>query len=154
MDAVTKKSYNAQAPQWREGFDEGVAHERRDKGRAWSRPVEGQRYNGWTNYETWVVNLWLGNDEDICKHWDEVAEKAVESTGSITMDAVTNRNEAVRLLADAMRETISDNTEGIGWDKTGVASSPYSGMAEDLLRAALEAANWREIAEHKVDDLD
>ena len=24
-----------------------------------------QSYNGWTNYETWNVALWLGNDENL-----------------------------------------------------------------------------------------
>ena len=24
--------------------------------------MQSRKYNGWTNYETWVVNLWLEND--------------------------------------------------------------------------------------------
>ena len=22
-----------------------------------------ERYNGWTNYETWLVNLWMDNEQ-------------------------------------------------------------------------------------------
>ena len=25
--------------------------------------IEENTYNGWTNYETWTVALWIGNDE-------------------------------------------------------------------------------------------
>ena len=42
-------------------------------------------YNGWTNRETWLVNLWLGNDmssydflQRICKKQCETWEKAEE----------------------------------------------------------------------------
>jgi len=27
-----------------------------------------QGYNGWTNYETWCVNLWLTNDQETYSH--------------------------------------------------------------------------------------
>ena len=32
--------------------------------------MEKTTYNGWTNYETWVVNLWLDNDGyyNNCEH--------------------------------------------------------------------------------------
>ena len=31
--------------------------------KAEAAPVKDTRYNGWTNYETWNVALWLGNDQ-------------------------------------------------------------------------------------------
>ena len=27
--------------------------------------IEDTTYNGWTNYETWNVALWIGNDQDL-----------------------------------------------------------------------------------------
>ena len=32
-------------------------------------------YNGWTNYETWRVHLWLSNDEGSYNYWLEEAER-------------------------------------------------------------------------------
>ncbi len=47
--------------------------------------TEAIGYNGWTNRETWLVNLWLGNDMSsydflqwICKKRCETWEKAEE----------------------------------------------------------------------------
>ena len=33
-----------------------------------------KKYNGWANYETWAVNLWLTNDEDTAGMLSELAE--------------------------------------------------------------------------------
>ena len=30
---------------------------------AYQTQIEDTTYNGWTNYETWNVALWMGNDE-------------------------------------------------------------------------------------------
>ena len=29
------------------------------------------KYNGWSNYETWCVNLWLDNDGGDVQYWQE-----------------------------------------------------------------------------------
>src|SRR4051812_39024626 len=34
----------------------------------------GKRYNGWANYETWVVRLWLDNEEPAYRYWTEQAK--------------------------------------------------------------------------------
>src|SRR4051794_18704009 len=38
-------------------------------------PCEPERYNGWANYETWCVHLWLTNEEESYRYWREEARR-------------------------------------------------------------------------------
>lgn len=48
--------------------------------------MRSQRYQGWKNYQTWNVALWLGNDEGLyemahgCRDYESVAQ-ALRSVG-------------------------------------------------------------------------
>lgn len=42
--------------------------------------MKTETYNGWTNYETWVVNLWLGNDEGSDRYWREQAQECFDES--------------------------------------------------------------------------
>jgi len=79
-------------------------------------------YNGWPSYETWLVNLWMGNDPAT----DAICRELVAGTGSI--------GEAAEALKDLVEE-----------------DSPFqeqSGLYVDLLGAALARVDWRALAEH------
>lgn len=58
------------------------------------------KYNGWTNIETWKVNLWLTSDSGLAKMTDEI----VSSSGSPTQ------------LQDAVEEVLLENVEGLARD--------------------------------------
>jgi hypothetical protein len=34
-------------------------------------------YNGWKNYETWNLKLWLDNDQDTYHYWQHAAREAL-----------------------------------------------------------------------------
>ena len=85
-----------------------------------------QTYSGWTNYETWCVNLWLTNEPDTEEHLRMLAQ----------VDASTSHR------ADRLKHYVID-------------MAPIEGatMFVDLLQAALDSVNWREIIEnHEHDD--
>lgn len=101
---------------------------------------EDTKYNGWTNYETWCVNLWLSNDQGSQEYACERAQEALQSAiDDNTSDA---KAEAASTLADELEQMHDEN------------KPEASGVYADLLGAALGAVNWREIAEHYVDDID
>ncbi len=56
--------------------------------------IEDTTYNGWTNYETWNVALWLGNDEGMYSlarrknSYDELIPTLEAIYGQITPDGV------------------------------------------------------------------
>lgn len=90
-------------------------------------------YNGWTNYETWNVALWLDNDEGGYGYWNEQADEALER-------ARGDKDEATSELASQLSDSLSENAPDLG-------SSCYA----DLLSAALSEVNWYEIAGHYAD---
>lgn len=92
-------------------------------------------YNGWTNYETWAVNLWMDNEQSTQNYW---AGEAV---------AALRKDDPVSHLADRMSEEHQDAAIDL--------LSPLNGGSSvfaDLLNAALSEVNWREIAQHWIDD--
>ena len=98
-------------------------------------------YNGWTNYETWVVNLWLTNDEATYSRCRSLAQQCTEEA---IEDAVLSRNErACYLLSNELREMLEDGNPLVS------EASVYS----DLLNAALSEVAWREIANSFLEEL-
>lgn len=87
-------------------------------------------YNGWTNYETWCVNLWLTNEE---------------GSNEVLMSMIPKSKDDVygasNILKDWVKETFYESNVGEGY-----------GLLYDLLNSALDNVNWREIIENHLDD--
>jgi len=94
-------------------------------------------YNGWTNYETWNVKLWLDNDQGLYHMQHEMAEDARKNHGQRTEQGY---------LADAIKEFVTDPENGLIPDLGAT-------LAADLLGAALSEVNWYEIAENILAEL-
>lgn len=91
-------------------------------------------YNGWKNYETWLVKLWQDNEQGEQEFWRDRAEYCVKVDG---------KESAVRSLSDIMKE----HYEEASGELAGV-----TGFWSDLMGAALSEVNWREIAEHWIEE--
>lgn len=84
-------------------------------------------YNGWTNYETWAVKLWMDNDYEEYKHWQNRADRSTETY----------------TLAQEIKEVFQNN-------------NPLDGQANvytELLNGALSEVNWHEIAEALIEEV-
>jgi hypothetical protein len=99
-----------------------------------------EKYNGWTNYETWVVNLWMGNDEGSCSYWEEMAQEAYDrAEGDNTF---TREEQATLDLSRLMQEEFEENCPEV------------TVMWADLLSSALSEVNWYEIAEGLMENVE
>ena len=84
-------------------------------------------YNGYVNYETWCVNVWMSNGNT--ELYEEMAcEYLKESDGDESL--------AGRELADWLKGEVGEFPEGL--DNTS--------MMGDLLKSAIGKVDWREIA--------
>ena len=106
---------------------------------------ESTTYNGWTNYETWCVALWLDNEASSSAYWREQAEeccRAAPESRRVHEWGFTPHETARMALAQRLEEDIHE-----------ADPLPESGLYSDLLGAALSEVNWYEIAGHYVDDV-
>ena len=71
-----------------------------------------ETYNGWANYETWNVALWLGNDENLYKvaqrydRYDALIPRLEYQFGQMTPDGV--RWMDGKIDTDALDEMLTD----------------------------------------------
>lgn len=78
-------------------------------------------YNGWANYETWNLHLWLSNDEGSQAMAEELCE-GVE----------------LHEAADRLKDWAEEHVASMSLDPS---------FASDLLTAALASVDWRELAQ-------
>jgi hypothetical protein len=97
-------------------------------------------YNGWTNYETWLANLWMTNDGS-----DWMFDRAREIIQDLIDrdDTSDLRNDAINSFADELKDQTED----------GASEYKLDGLLSDLLNAAIGEIDFREIAEHIVDEI-
>lgn len=91
-------------------------------------------YNGWTNYETWAVGMYLDGNYD------------GEATYRYVLDLVREHGAYVPMVADALRDLVAEHT-------SRAVDRIASGLAADLLGAAVSEVNWHELAEHKCSEI-
>lgn len=104
---------------------------------------ENKEYNGWSNYPTWCVNLWLDNDRGFyndCKHEAEtILAETIDDYPDRDKDFIINLS--TYNLGDRLREY----TESI--------LPQVEGMGSDLISWVLDKVNWAEIVEHIMDEV-
>lgn len=88
-------------------------------------------YNGWKNYETWCVSLWLDNDEGTYLEVRELAEAE---------DDVNDLAQTLKAYVDDLAET------------TCPGSREGASFVSDLLGAALSEVDWQEIASNLLEE--
>lgn len=94
------------------------------------------KYNGWTNYETWLVNLWMTNEENTQKFFQRAAEDHYESVEE--NDIFCKFDRAYLDFAEYIKESHMEVTYEMNF--------PIEGVMRDLLNAALSRVDWDEIA--------
>lgn len=111
-------------------------------------------YNGWKNYETWNVALWMDNEQGTQEYWREIAQECWEDAkdDENVHKGIWNRKEAATYrLADRMKDEHIDAK-----DQMLEEADQSATMWADLLGAALSEVDWNEIAENilEIDELD
>ncbi len=98
--------------------------------------LEDKKYNGWNNYETWNVALWIDNDQCSYEERCEMAQQAWD-------DADGDEDDAKSSLAKSLQSWVEEMQPDLG-----------ASMFADLLGAALSEVDWYEIAENFLEDVE
>jgi gas vesicle protein len=106
-------------------------------------------YNGWKNYETWNIALWLDNDKSTYDLMREFATESINETLLENDDFVfdgSNKEELVKKSSYKLSEKIKEYIE---------ENNPITEQASvyvDLLKSAISQADFIEIAEHYLEE--
>jgi hypothetical protein len=90
--------------------------------------MSDKKYNGWSNYETWRINLEI---------FDGVT---LEDMNTVEVDPYN------------LKDYLQEYAEEIVFLDSHIGGKTPSSLMEDYARAFLSDVNWYEIAEHIIND--
>lgn len=104
-------------------------------------------YNGYKNYETWSVSLWIDNTEQSQGWWSEEARRCyAEAEGNSNFSKL---EVATDMLADRLK---SEHEDGASEAIDSMACG--NGVFGDLLRAALSEVDWHQVASNLLEGVE
>jgi len=93
-------------------------------------------YNGWPNYETWLVNLWLTNDAE---NYAAVQQIVFDIMASGSDNPETD-------VAETIREEVH-----VQWDTIANSVNPpdatWLGFFHDMVTASMADVDWQHLAD-------
>lgn len=97
-------------------------------------------YNGWKNYETWAVKLWIDNDQGQQEFYDEQAEQVLKRARKTQV--LTKQEAAIYEFANMLKADHKANMPEV------------NGVWSDLLQSAIDSVSWDEISRSIIESLD
>ena len=101
---------------------------------------ELEKYNGWTNYETWAVGLWIDNDEISQNRAQELGRESLKNAphDENVKDKIWTVCETAKFrLSEQLKEQFENENP----------LSDQASLYSDLMNASLGNVNWDEVAE-------
>lgn len=89
--------------------------------------TETTGYCGWSNYETWLVSLWLNNDEGYYREMVEILQEHND---------VDSRANALKEWLDLLHEELE-----------------ITNLWSDMVASVLWKVNWHEIADSNTEEV-
>ena len=117
----------ALAPGRRTSKSGNVYYERRRDRSDKPGQLAGEKYQGWTNYETWLAALWIDNDQKLNTAFRELIE-AQKKGGALSFKEL-----ATIILYDTQKYRTQNDAVGL-W------------LSDIVLNSYIEAVNWFEIS--------
>ena len=111
--------------------------------------TNSDEYNGWTNRETWALNLWLSNDQGLYEMTQERVRDAMAShirTDDPDKWTVLLRQRAAGEAVKELWDELTDLDEGL------LPADEILRMVKDVW--ADYRVDWDEIGRHWLEDLD
>jgi hypothetical protein len=96
--------------------------------------MDTQKYNGWTNYATWLCNLWFSDFTPLFE--DHIVDLS---------DEHDNKDELLDTLEVWIKDDVSEYFE--------CNINEESGFVRDLMNHSFSEIDFRDIAEHYIDDV-
>ncbi len=91
------------------------------------------KYNGWTNYDTWLCNLWFDN---------------FDFTDLMDMfDGCEDKGDILNTIEEYIKDYVEEFVESY------LAPGDTHGFIHDMLNSSIQEIDFRDIAEHYVDDV-